>query len=198
MSRAIPAPFEPELSLPTGTVIDDPDYDRLAREAASELGEPDDVDPLGMDRALVSSFDEDSIVVPIVRKGEYAFDGRLSGQVQEVVLANAVDASWWVRATILFVVHAAGRFSSSATAQIRAASTVIAAEAPDVSFVGAIEFSDTNSFSASSSLPFMTLKTVLPPFGPQLRLSLRFSQGASSTAALQMFTMSVYLVGRAH
>lgn len=73
----------------------------LADEDAEDVSDREDSDA----PELAVDFDRNEVVVPVVRRETFAFDGRGSGTAQTIVLANGVDATWWRSGRLLVLGH---------------------------------------------------------------------------------------------
>ena len=160
-------------------------------------------DPACLPEAEGEVADEDEIVVPIVRRGNFAFDGRLSGSTQTVVLANAIDVTWWRTAILLFIVHTknnwltGGGGPTTGQLALSAGSVSLTPDAPDVTFLDPLSKVTTSSVVQTTVVPMYELKRLNPPFGPQVQVSLTFDQGATVASGPQTIALSCYLLGRA-
>ncbi len=162
--------------------------------------------PTGSMRAPASdrvAYDEDAFVVPVVRRVRYAFDGRANGAVQRVVLGSGVDATAWSTGALVVLAHQKNAWLTSGggdtTAQLVVAveSVSLSPEEPDVEYVDmARDVATSPAVLASTVAPLYQVTALAQPFGPQLRVVLRFTQGAAAAASVQTVDLSVRLVGR--
>jgi hypothetical protein len=148
--------------------------------------------------AAPPDFDRENELVPLVKRATYRFDGRASS-VQEFVLAQGVDASRMRVAQLVMLVHERANFTISASLRLIVENVSFTAEEPDVAYVetGRAVAQSTAIQAGTPAVPYYEVQSLTPPIGGQLRVRLRFSQGASaSTGFIQVATLSVYLMGR--
>ena len=167
-------------------------------DASSALDEQeDDFTP-----ELSVDFDRDEVVVPVVKRGNFAFDGRASGTDQTIVLATGIDASWWRTASVLVVGHTknawltGGGGPTTGALRVVVDNVAITEDAPDLELVGN-RLASTTAIVATSTLPLFQVTTLSGAIAGQLRVSLVFNQGATGAASAQTIALSVYLLGRA-
>jgi hypothetical protein len=143
------------------------------------------------------------VVVPVIRRQPFSFDGRASGTSQTIVLANGIDASWWVRGTLLVVLHAKNAWlngvggNTTGILAIDVLNARLDEDTPDVTFADEVRFTSSPNIVATTAAPLLTQRDLIAPFGPELLVRARFSQGATAAASPQTATLSVFLVGRA-
>lgn len=151
---------------------------------------------------LAVDFDRNEVVVPVVRRETFAFDGRGSGTTQTMVLANGVDATWWRSGRLLVLGHTknawltGGGGPTTGSLQVVVDNISITEDAPETTFVGN-RLGASTPIVATSTLPLYLVSSLAPPFAGQLRVSLSFTQGATAAVAAQTVALSVYLLGRA-
>lgn len=147
-------------------------------------------------------FDRDEVMIPIVRRGNFAFDSRKNSPDQVIVLATSVDASWWVSGSVLLVGHTKSAWSTggggptTGSLRIVVDNVAITEEAPDVELVGS-RLASTTPIVATSTLPSYEVRALAGPIAGQLRVSLLFTQGSVDATSAQTIALSVYLLGRA-
>lgn len=151
---------------------------------------------------LAVDFDRDAVLIPIVRRGNFAFDGRASGTDQTIVLATGVDASWWRTGSVMVVGHtknawlSVGGGPTTGALRVVVDNVAITDDAPDVVLVGS-RLASTTAIVATSTLPLYQVATLSGAIAGQLRVSLVFNQGATAASSAQTIALSVYLLGRA-
>ena len=144
-------------------------------------------------------FTPDQVLVPILRRVELKFDGRADGE-QVAIVANEIDTSFFARGSLTVIVHSRSGWTTSASLEIQAQNVSVTEDAPDVTFV------DTEVSMASFNIT-ATSPTTLPFFavvpmpsgsmGAQMRVELRFNQGAFAAAGAQTIVLSAFILGRA-
>ena len=140
--------------------------------------------------------------VVVARRQQLSFDGRASGTMQRVTLASAIDVTGWVRGTLVTALHAknawltAGGGNTTGQALFVAENIALDPDQPDIEYVETSRTVASLSVGAATVAPLLLQGLLVPPFGPSLRISVRFTQGAAAAAAAQTLAVSVYLVGR--
>ena len=137
-------------------------------------------------------------LVNVIPKTDFSFDGRAPGGTdQDVPIAVGIDSSAWVSGVILVRVHSKNLWSGTASLSVLVQNIMIVPEEPDVVFV-----STTNLVSSAISITNLTVPaapalfvSALATMGPQLRVLVRFAQGATAGTA-QTIAIGVDLVGR--
>jgi len=152
-----------------------------------------DVDP------PIERFDEDHILVPVVRRANFSFDGRIN-QVQSGTIAMGVDAAPWRSGSFVFVTHARNSWITSGGANavfaVQARSVSLEEEDPDKSFIDESRIVASGTITAVTQVPNCSVSVLEPPFGPQLLVRWTWSQGATAASVPLTLACSVYLLGR--
>lgn len=190
------SPVNPELrGLPWAHDLPEYDFDRIGREGAAPFDDEDASAELA--RLPSRLFDQDEVLVRVVRRADYALDARQSGATQEIVLANAVDVSWLRRVSLVVLLHSIGAWrSTTAQAWVAVTGTRLTEEEPDVAIVSREE-AISPMIQSTSVAPGCTVTPVPGTVGPQARVSLKLIQGAVAADAPQPLAISVFLIGRA-
>ena len=156
-------------------------------EAEVELGlEPDD-----------SEFDRENELIPLIKRATYSFDGRASS-TQTLVLADGVDATRMRVGGLVMLVHQRANFSATADLLILVNNVSFSPDDPDLAYVDSARTVGTSALiqSTSPTVPFCEVVNLVQPIGPQLRVSLRFRQGAAAVTSAQTISLSLYLTSR--
>jgi len=143
-------------------------------------------------------FDEDGMVVPILLRANFSFNGRISG-AQSGVVAYGVDMTEWASGLLMVLLHSRsawiGTGGTTASWGVEVQNVSIDADAPELEFVDRIVASAA-ALTSATAVPNCQTVAFVAPFGPQARVRWTFSQGAlAATAALQL-SASIYLIGR--
>ena len=143
-----------------------------------------------------SEFDRENELIPLIKRATYSFDGRASS-TQTLVLADGVDATRMRVGGLVMLVHSRANFSATADVRILVNNVSFSPDEPDVAYVDSVRTVGTSSLiqSTSPTVPFCEVVGLVQPMGPQLRVSLRFRQGAAVTSS-QTITLSFYLTSR--
>lgn len=143
------------------------------------------------------------LIVPIARRLELSFDGRASGTQQVVPIAYGVDVSPWVSGTFVFILHARNAWLTSGGANTTALVNVVVEsvsldpDAPESQFIDTSrQVAASPTITATTGAPLYVSSAFTTPFGPQLRVTARFSQGISPAGGPQTLAVSIFLVGR--
>ncbi len=173
------------------------DFDTITSEDGfSEDGEEAEA------REALTCFQPSEVVLPIVRRQLFSFDGRASGTTETIVVANGTDAPWWVSGAVLVVLHAKNAWltgvggNTTGRLNVDVVNMRVADEEPGLIISDEARFTTSTSIVASTNAPLTTINSLVTPFGPQLYVRLRFLQGVTAAAAAQTATLSVYLIGR--
>ncbi len=156
----------------------------------------------------LGEFGPTSVSVPVVRAQKYSFDGRGGGGDEVVVLADGIDASWWVSGALHVILHSKNDWLTGAGAATTGSLAVevipvrLAEDSPDTTYVsagggaggGAVASATISAASTSKTYQVAALSGA---FGPSLRVQLRFTQGALAAGSPQTATLTVELLGRA-
>lgn len=166
-------------------------------------GEPIDVSRRVPREPVPSYFiDPEEHFVPVLRREVLSFDGRASGTSQRITLASAVDVSAWVRGTFVTVLHAKNAWLTGAggnttgQALFLAENVALDPTEPEVAYVDESRVVASSTITATTAVRRLDQTLFVPPFGPSVRVSVRFTQGASPAVSAQTLTVSIYLVGR--
>jgi hypothetical protein len=133
-------------------------------------------------------------LVSVIARTDFAFDGRISTN-QDVVLATGIDSRRWKSGAVITRMHTKGTWSVSAILNIFVDNVSLNPVDPSVVFVGSRVAAP--QILAASNAPLLNVSGLtLAAIGPQLQVSIRWSQGATAAAAAQPFSLSIDLVGR--
>jgi hypothetical protein len=149
---------------------------------------------------LETDFVEDGETVRILARTDFAFDGRAS-TTQTGVMAYGVDASEWVSGQLIVLTHArnawVGVGGTTASFGVEVQNVVLDEEAPeqDVVETGRAVAALT-AVSSGTAVPRHQVVEFTPPFGPNLRVQWRWTQGGLAATSTLTLAVSVYLVGR--
>lgn len=159
---------------------DDEDARRVAR---SGYVEPDGLPP--------------HVIVPVVRKQLFSFDGRASGADTNVDLGQAIPVTKWSSGALIVVLQCKNTWSAAAgltNAQllVQPFSAYTDPDQPETVFA---DFSRVVAASttivASTTAPQTYINELLSPWGPEVLVRLRFRQLAKPAIAEQTATLSV-------
>ncbi len=132
----------------------------------------------------------------IIAKTDFSFDGRTSTN-QDVVLATGIDSRLWKSGVVVTRLHTKGSWSVSAILNIFVDNVSLDPTDPSIVFVGSRVAAP--QILATASAPFFNVSGLtLATIGPQLQVSIRWSQGATPAGAAQTFSLSLDLLGRSH
>jgi hypothetical protein len=136
-----------------------------------------------------------SRVLTVASLREYAFRAAADA-VEEVVLAERVDAGSLASATLVVRLHRAPAWTSS-TAQIHVlvVNTSTAPDEPSTLFVDATDLARVQIRSGESS-PALFCASLSGPIATEVRVVLRWMQGRTVSSAEERFALSVDLVSR--
>ncbi len=140
-------------------------------------------------------FDPTHVVVPIVRRAQYSFVGRANGATQVITLGNGVDATQWQDGQLVVLVHQQNSWMPTAQLTVEVQNVSLTPDAPDETVTDVESTASSPIIEDSTVVPSMFVVPLSPPFGPQLMVSLRFTQGAVSDTS-QTITLTVQLVAR--
>lgn len=145
-----------------------------------------------------------SVVVPIVKKQLFSFDGRASGADTTVVLGQSIPVTKWTSGALIVILHSKNTWSAAAgltTAQLLVQPFAAFTDPDEPQTV----FADTSrviapstTILASTTAPQTYINSLIAPYGPEVLVRLRFRQLATPAVAAQTATLSVYLLGRLH
>lgn len=166
----------------------------VSGEASAELEEPEPEEPT--ERGVVRH-EGRSDRVDVLRRATLSFDGRASGSPEVVVVAQGIPVDDWQEGALIVLVHDKSPWRASGALTVRVENEALAPEDPAVAWVDTSRsVADAGPFTDLTTPPTMQTVALDPPFGPWLRVSLRWLQGATPATGAQSIALSVLLVGR--
>lgn len=133
-------------------------------------------------------------LIEVIERTDYSFDGRTTSN-QDIVLATGIDSRRWKSGAAIIRLHAKSGWSASAILSINIDNISLTPEDPSVVFTGSRVASP--QILAAAAAPLLVVSGLtLAAIGPQLQVSLRWSQGATAAGAAQTLSLSIDLVGR--
>ncbi len=132
--------------------------------------------------------------IRVAEKSTFYFDGR-ANSLQDITLAQTVDSSDWASGTLQVQWYGQLGMSTTASVQVLVRNAYLSEDDPRMYFQNTTAVAASSTFIWSTSARIDTAAFV-PPIGPQLRVVLRFSQGAVLASAQQAVQLGVMLVGR--
>lgn len=148
------------------------------------------------DEAEVASVDLEDLPtvdrIAVVERQEFAFDCDL-GAVQRIPVCLDVDATKWVSAEMLVLIHAAQDWDPGSVLYVIASAIDFDSLDPSVEFVGD-QLGMIKHFG-SDGAPYFHLGSVQIPWGRYLKVSLEWRPGDKFGRTC---TLSIYLLGRLH
>lgn len=143
----------------------------------------------------ILGFDPTELVVPIVRRLTYRFDGRTTVE-QTVQLGTAVPVAFARTGQLVFIVERADGLSSTAGFLIECDSVSVVEEDPPSTFIGT-RAAGSPTVNLATAIPFFQTTPLTAGFGPELAVTLRWLQGSVAATRDCFVTLSVYLMLRA-
>lgn len=167
----------------------------MIRLVSGEVRDPfsDSVEHEGEEPIL--EFDPTELVIPIVRRLTYRFDGRASVE-QTAQLATAIPVTFARTGQLVWIVQRADGLSSTAGFRLECDNVSVVEEDPPLTFVG-LRAATSTTVNLSTPTPFFQTVALTAGFGPELSVTLRWVQGAVVASRDCLVTLSVYLMLRA-
>jgi hypothetical protein len=136
-------------------------------------------------------------LVQIIPKTLFGFDGRSNSQ-QDITLALSVPTAEWVSAVLLVRLHFKLNWSGTASAAVVLQDIQIPPEDPSVFFQTGSPDRQTLSIPNGATAGTLVWTAFSNSPGSNLRVVLRWLQGATAASGVQNIAIGVDLVGRDH
>lgn len=110
-------------------------------------------------------------------------------------MATGIDSRRWKSGVVLVTLFAKNTWSATAILSVNVDNVSLVPEDPSVVFVGS-RVTSPQVLAAATAPAYSVTALSLATIGPQLQVSLRWSQGATPAGAAQTLSIGIDLLGR--